>query len=62
MPNVASVVLAGATMLVRGTNMTEEDMNITRALFVSIGVVEEGSDAVCNVQSAFGSAIGYVSL
>ena len=61
MPNVASAVLAGATMLVRGTNMTEDDMNITRALFVSIGLVEEGTDALCNVQGAYGSAIAYVS-
>ncbi|XP_072041818.1 pyrroline-5-carboxylate reductase 3-like [Amphiura filiformis] len=62
MPNVASAVQEGCTMLVRGSNVTEADVALTRDLFSPIGLVEEGTDALCNVGGAYGGAIAYMAI
>ena len=62
MPNVASSVCAGVTMLVRGTYANDEDVSLTRAIFEPIGLVEEGTDAMLNIVSGFGSTPAYVSM
>lgn len=62
MPNVASSVCAGVTMLVRGTYANDEDVSLTRAIFEPIGLVEEGTDAMLNIVSGFGSTPAYLAI
>ena len=63
MPNTPALVLAGATAIAPGSAATEADLALARALFASVGVVEEVQEPLLDaVTGLSGSGPAYVFL
>lgn len=61
MPNTPALVREGATVYVRGTHATEEDGEITKKLFKSVGLCEQVSEYILDPVTALsGSGPAYV--
>ena len=63
MPNTPALVLAGATAIAKGSAATAADLALARALFASVGVVEEVEEPLLDaVTGLSGSGPAYVFL
>ena len=63
MPNTPALVLAGATAIAAGSAATADDLALARALFASVGVVEEVQEPLLDaVTGLSGSGPAYVFL
>jgi pyrroline-5-carboxylate reductase len=63
MPNTPALVLAGATAIAKGSAATTTDLAVARALFESVGVVEQVDEALLDaVTGLSGSGPAYVFL
>jgi pyrroline-5-carboxylate reductase len=61
MPNTPALVLAGATAIARGRAATERDLELARALFASVGIVEQVDEPLLDaVTGLSGSGPAYV--
>lgn len=61
MPNIPTLVRAGAAVFVRGEKATEQDCTLTQTLFESVGTCDEVTEALIDPITALsGSGPGYV--
>lgn len=61
MPNTPALVRKGATVFVKGTNATEQDGELTRKLFESVGICEQVSEYILDPVTALsGSGPAYI--
>lgn len=62
MPNIPALVNASACVFASGKHCTEDDVNLTKKLFKSIGTVEEIPESMFEVATAVnGAGPAYVS-
>lgn len=61
MPNIPTLVRAGAAVFVRGKKATDQDCTLTQTLFESVGTCDEVTEALIDPITALsGSGPGYV--